>query len=99
MTSIVGDLDMICADANAQQPREIDILWRRDVSWAAIGEALRISRQAAWERFLEVGEEGLQAVKEQTERSLAALRMTHFLRAEGDPPPAGSAPLAWLRST
>jgi ATP-dependent Clp protease ATP-binding subunit ClpX len=31
--------------------QQIDILRRRDVSWAAIGEALGISRQAAWERF------------------------------------------------
>lgn len=30
---------------------QIDILRKRDVSWAQIGEALGISRQAAWERF------------------------------------------------
>jgi hypothetical protein len=30
---------------------QIDILRKRDVSWAAIGAALGISRQAAWERF------------------------------------------------
>ena len=30
---------------------QIDILRRRDVSWAQIGDALGISRQAAWERF------------------------------------------------
>jgi ATP-dependent Clp protease ATP-binding subunit ClpX len=29
----------------------IDILRKRDVSWADIGTALGISRQAAWERF------------------------------------------------
>ena len=28
-----------------------DILRERDVSWAAIGEALGVSRQAAWKRF------------------------------------------------
>jgi hypothetical protein len=31
--------------------RQVEILRRRGVSWAAIGEALGISRQAAWERF------------------------------------------------
>lgn len=30
---------------------QIDILRKRGVSWAAIGAALGISRQAAWERF------------------------------------------------
>jgi biotin operon repressor len=30
---------------------QIDALRRRDVSWSAIGDALGISRQAAWERF------------------------------------------------
>ena len=29
----------------------IDELRRRELSWADIGEALGISRQAAWERF------------------------------------------------
>ena len=29
----------------------VDILRKREVSWAAIGEALGISRQAAWDRF------------------------------------------------
>jgi ATP-dependent Clp protease ATP-binding subunit ClpX len=29
----------------------VDELRRREVSWAEIGEALGISRQAAWERF------------------------------------------------
>ena len=28
-----------------------DILRERDVSWAVIGEALEVSRQAAWKRF------------------------------------------------
>lgn len=29
----------------------VDLLRERDVSWAAIGEALGVSRQAAWKRF------------------------------------------------
>ncbi|MGH7291184.1 MAG: ClpX C4-type zinc finger protein [Myxococcota bacterium] len=30
---------------------QIDVLRRRGISWSQIGEALGISRQAAWERF------------------------------------------------
>jgi ATP-dependent Clp protease ATP-binding subunit ClpX len=29
----------------------VDVLRERDISWAAIGEALGVSRQAAWKRF------------------------------------------------
>jgi len=35
----------------ARLQRSIDILRKREVSWQQIGEALGISRQAAWERF------------------------------------------------
>jgi hypothetical protein len=31
--------------------RTVDVLRKREVSWAVIGEALGISRQAAWDRF------------------------------------------------
>jgi ATP-dependent protease Clp ATPase subunit len=30
---------------------QIDALRKREVSWSAIGDALDVSRQAAWERF------------------------------------------------
>lgn len=30
---------------------QVDLLRKREVSWAVIGDALGISRQAAWERF------------------------------------------------
>jgi biotin operon repressor len=30
---------------------QVDALRKRNISWAAIGESLGISRQAAWERF------------------------------------------------
>jgi hypothetical protein len=30
---------------------QVEALRKREVSWAAIGDALGISRQAAWERF------------------------------------------------
>jgi ATP-dependent Clp protease ATP-binding subunit ClpX len=29
----------------------VDVLRRREISWAIIGEALGVSRQAAWDRF------------------------------------------------
>jgi hypothetical protein len=31
--------------------QQIDVLRKREVSWQRIGEALGVSRQAAWERF------------------------------------------------
>jgi biotin operon repressor len=31
--------------------QQVDVLRKREVSWAEIGKALGISRQAAWERF------------------------------------------------
>jgi ATP-dependent protease Clp ATPase subunit len=31
--------------------QQIDVLRKRDVSWQKIGDALGVSRQAAWERF------------------------------------------------
>lgn len=31
--------------------RTVEVLRKRKISWAAIGEALGISRQAAWDRF------------------------------------------------
>jgi ATP-dependent Clp protease ATP-binding subunit ClpX len=38
-------------DVAAKLHRSIEILREREVSWQQIGEALGISRQAAWERF------------------------------------------------
>ena len=35
----------------ARLQKSVDILRKREVSWQQIGEALGISRQAAWERF------------------------------------------------
>ena len=43
----VAILDTVRDDLQAK----IDELRRRDVSWAEIGAALGVSRQAAWERF------------------------------------------------
>lgn len=43
----LASVDGACAVLQGQ----VDILRKREVSWARIGEALDISRQAAWERF------------------------------------------------
>jgi ATP-dependent Clp protease ATP-binding subunit ClpX len=37
--------------ARARLQEAVDTLRGRDVSWATIGEALGVSRQAAWDRF------------------------------------------------
>lgn len=37
--------------AKASLKATVDILRTRDVSWAVIGAAMGVSRQAAWERF------------------------------------------------
>jgi ATP-dependent Clp protease ATP-binding subunit ClpX len=39
------------ASVDAGMQDIVDILREREVSWAAIGEALAVSRQAAWKRF------------------------------------------------
>jgi ClpX C4-type zinc finger len=43
----VANVDAVRALVQTQ----VEVLRKRDVSWAAIGDALGISRQAAWERF------------------------------------------------
>jgi ATP-dependent Clp protease ATP-binding subunit ClpX len=43
--------EICCDDTRAQLQLNIDTLREREVSWAQIGDALGISRQAAWERF------------------------------------------------
>ena len=40
-----------CEETRAQLQRSIDTLREREISWAVIGDALGVSRQAAWERF------------------------------------------------
>jgi ATP-dependent Clp protease ATP-binding subunit ClpX len=39
------------ASVDAGMQDIVDILREREVSWAAIGQALAVSRQAAWKRF------------------------------------------------
>lgn len=38
-------------DTASKLAKTVDVLRKRKTSWAAIGEALGISRQAAWDRF------------------------------------------------
>jgi ClpX C4-type zinc finger len=47
----LGSSQASAAAAGEMLHKRVEILRRRSVSWAAIGEALGISRQAAWERF------------------------------------------------
>src|SRR5262245_2970162 len=42
---------VVFEDARHALQETVDTLRSRDVSWAAIGEALGVSRQAAWDRF------------------------------------------------
>jgi ATP-dependent Clp protease ATP-binding subunit ClpX len=43
--------DTVVEKSRSGLQEAVDTLRRREVSWAAIGEALGVSRQAAWERF------------------------------------------------
>ena len=51
LLSLLKPQQINCDDTRAQLQLNIDILREREVSWAQIGDALGISRQAAWERF------------------------------------------------
>jgi len=42
---------VIFDNARAALQEAVDTLRKREVSWATIGEALGVSRQAAWDRF------------------------------------------------
>ncbi|HKI73631.1 MAG TPA: ClpX C4-type zinc finger protein [Pseudomonadales bacterium] len=47
----LGGIERLHGDINVQQQMTIDVLRSRKVSWAEIGNALGITRQAAWQRF------------------------------------------------
>ncbi len=52
--ALLGNLERSQAAFEASRAvlqQQIDTLRQREISWAKIGEALGISRQAAWERF------------------------------------------------
>ena len=47
----VGEVEPVYQDVAAAQALYIEILRERGVSWAEVGQALGVSRQAAWKRF------------------------------------------------
>jgi ClpX C4-type zinc finger len=47
----LGRLQAIVAQVDAALHNQVDMLRARGVSWTRIGEALGVSKQAAWERF------------------------------------------------
>lgn len=51
LLKLVGDIEPVHHDVAAQEQLIVSILRERDVSWAEIGVALGVSRQAAWRRF------------------------------------------------
>ena len=51
MLAVLKYQDEAYAELRERVQHKVDILRKRDVSWADIGNALGISRQAAWERF------------------------------------------------
>jgi hypothetical protein len=47
----LGRLQAIVAQVDAALHDQVDMLRARGISWTRIGEALGVSKQAAWERF------------------------------------------------
>jgi hypothetical protein len=51
MLEMLPRASVIADHANEFLASHVDALRKRDVTWADIGKALGVSRQAAWERF------------------------------------------------
>ena len=51
LLTILRGQNMVYADVRDRLQDSVDVLRKREVSWAEIGAALGVSRQAAWERF------------------------------------------------
>jgi|SRR6185437_847381 len=51
LLSYLGAADMVLQHVRDRIQETVDILRQREVSWADIGATLKVSRQAAWERF------------------------------------------------
>jgi ATP-dependent Clp protease ATP-binding subunit ClpX len=49
--TILSAQDQMYREVRDRVQQTVDILRKRDVSWADIANALNVSRQAAWERF------------------------------------------------
>jgi ATP-dependent Clp protease ATP-binding subunit ClpX len=47
----LGPIEATVQGKSSQLQGVVDLLRKREVSWAQIGEALGVSRQSAWERF------------------------------------------------
>jgi ATP-dependent Clp protease ATP-binding subunit ClpX len=48
---ILSAQDQMYREVRDRVQQTVDILRKREVSWADIANALNVSRQAAWERF------------------------------------------------
>ncbi len=51
LLALLAGQEAMLEDVRAQLQRAVDTLRARTVSWEKIGQALGVSRQAAWERF------------------------------------------------
>jgi len=51
LLTLVAGVEPVRQDVADYQALNVDILRERGVSWAQIGQALGVSRQAAWKRF------------------------------------------------
>ena len=47
----LGRMQGLVSQVEAKLHRHVRVLRDRGISWARIGDALRVSKQAAWERF------------------------------------------------
>jgi hypothetical protein len=52
LLSFVARIEPIYRDVAGYQALYVDVLRERGVSWAEIGQALGVSRQAVWKRFV-----------------------------------------------
>jgi hypothetical protein len=47
----LGRMQGLVSQVEAKLHRHMRVLRNRGISWTRIGDALRVSKQAAWERF------------------------------------------------
>ena len=51
LLTMLSAQDLMYAEVRERVQQTVDILRKREVSWAEIASSLNVSRQAAWERF------------------------------------------------
>ena len=51
LIGLLGAQEKTFEEVAARLQKSVEILRKREVSWQQIGDALKVSRQAAWERF------------------------------------------------